>query len=92
MVKELMQEYNFEIDDIRWYLSSVFTERLLTYKDNRTDLTRFIWSGALEKELYNMEEVFLADLDDQFNRGLLDEAHLRDVFSEIDASKEKRQH
>ena len=90
MVKLLMQEYNFEIDDIRWYLSSVFTERVLSYKDDRRELTRYIWAGSLEKELYNMEEVFLDDLDDQFQRGLLDEAHLRDVFSQIEASRDKR--
>ena len=90
MVNALMKEYNFEIDDIRWYLSAVFTERLLSYKDDQIELTRHIWSGSLEKELYNMEEVFLADLDDQFERGLLDEVHLRDVFSEIEASRLKR--
>lgn len=90
MVKELMQEYNFEIDDIRWHLCSIFTERLLSYKADQVTLTRYIWAGSLEKELYNMEEVFLADLEDQFQRGLLDEGHLRNIFSEIERSRKKR--
>lgn len=90
MTQELMEEYGFEIDDVRWYLASVFAERLLSYKDNQTDLIHYLWSGALEKELYNMEESYLADLNDQFQRGLLDDVQLRAVFSEIEAARDKR--
>jgi hypothetical protein len=90
MTQQLMEEYGFEIDDVRWYLSSVFAERLLSYKDDHIDLARFIWSGSLEKELYNMEESYLADLEDQFQRGLLDDVQLRAEFAEIEAARKKR--
>ena len=90
IVSDLMDEYNFEIDDVRWYLSSIITERVLSMKDKQEEITRFIWSGRLEKELYNMEERFLADLQDQFHRDILDEPKIREIFAEIEAMKRNR--
>ena len=52
----MLEEYNLELDDVRWYCAALLAERLLSYKDNKKDLIRFIWSGELEGELYNMEE------------------------------------
>ncbi len=90
-IDQLMQEYHFEIDDIRWYMSAIMTERILSMKDKKEDLIRFVWAGTLEKDLYDMEERFLKDLQDQKDRGLTDEAHIRDMFTEIDALKRKRE-
>jgi hypothetical protein len=90
IVSDLMDEYNFEIDDVRWYLSSIITERVLSMKDKKEEISRFIWSGRLEKELYNMEERFLADLEDQFHRDILDEPKIREIFAEIETAKKNR--
>ncbi|MEW5814359.1 MAG: hypothetical protein AB1798_03050 [Spirochaetota bacterium] len=89
-IKALMAEYQHEIDDIRWYLASVMVESFFTFKDNKRDLIQKIWSGKLESELYNMEERFLVDLQNQADRGLMDEASLRELFSEIEKVKQAR--
>ena len=89
-IKTLMSEYNLEIDDIRWYLSSIMAEKLLSQKDNLPDLIKYIWSGSLEDELYNLEEQFLADLQDSFDRGITDESNIREHFSQADNAKGKR--
>ena len=86
-VKSLMQEYSVELSDVRWYLSYKTAERLLTYKDDLKGLTRLVWSGRLEADMYNMEEAFLNDLQEKFDKNLADEARVRELFSEIVAKK-----
>lgn len=86
----MLEEYNLELDDVRWYCAALLAERLLSYKDNKKDLIRFIWSGELEGELYNMEEQFVHDLQDEMERNLQDEPHIRAYLNEIDAAKDKR--
>ena len=61
-IRELMHEYDLEIDDVRWYLAAMQAERLLSYRENKRELIRLIWSGSLEGELYDMEERFLGEL------------------------------
>lgn len=87
LISKLMEEYNLELDDIRWHLASQFTARLLSMSDTPDEITKYIWSGSLEKDLYNMEENFINHLGDIFTRELADEAFLREKFSEISASK-----
>lgn len=90
-VKALLKEYNLEIDDVRWYLSEVMCQRLSSMQENPDEITRFIWSGEMSDELYNMEESFLQTLQDQLDEKTLDEAHLRDTLSEMEASRRRRQ-
>jgi hypothetical protein len=90
MVNELMKEYDVSLDDIRWYLSYLMAFKFLEYKEQVHALTRYVWSGKLEKDLYNMEEIFLAGLKDDYERRLIDEGHLRGVFTEILQEKSKR--
>ncbi len=89
-VRTIMEEYSLEIDDIRWYLSSETTEQILTYKDKPNELTRFIWSGQLVDQLYNMEDRFLKDLQDRLDRGLTDEQRAREIFADALSAKRKR--
>ncbi len=86
----LLEEHDLVLDDIRWYLASRITESLLTHSENPEEITRRIWSGSLEAELYNMEERFLADLEDQLERGLLDEQAAREHFSTARMLKMRR--
>ncbi len=86
----LLKEYDIEIDDIRWYLASLLTEKFLSFRDNKHELNYYIWSGKLEEDLYNMEEKFLLDMNDQFEKNLLDEATLRELLSEISNLKSER--
>ena len=85
-----MQEYDLEIDDIRWYLAATQAQRLLSYKGNKRELIRLIWSGSLEGELYDMEERFLGELQSLLEQGSRDEIQVRAVLREIIASREKR--
>jgi hypothetical protein len=89
-IRELMDEYDLGIDDIRWYLASVQAERLLSYRENRRELVRLIWSGSLEGDLYDMEERFLAEMQIRLDRGSRDEAQVRATLREIVASRENR--
>ncbi|MDC7233730.1 MAG: hypothetical protein PQJ58_10895 [Spirochaetales bacterium] len=89
-VKSLLEEYSLEIDDVRWYLSQVLTERLGSLQNNPDELARFIWSGALSDELYDMEERYLKTLQDQLDEKTLDENHLRDTLSEMESYRRRR--
>ncbi|MBN1412445.1 MAG: hypothetical protein JW969_16480 [Spirochaetales bacterium] len=90
MIERLLKEYELEIDDIRWYLSKQMALKFLEYSRQVHALTHYVWSGKLEKELYNMEEVYLAELKEDLERELIDESHVRGIFSEIRHEKSKR--
>lgn len=89
-IQHIIEEYNFEIDDIRWYLSELLCQKFLSYKGNEKELTRYIWSGELASALHEMEDRFVADLQDQMDRALSDEAMVREIMKEIEMSKIKR--
>ena len=89
-IQSLLQEYALEIDDVRWYLASLQALRLLGYRDDPFALTRDIWSGSLEDELYEMEEGFLNQLQMDADRGIVDEAGIRVLLQEIDVERTKR--
>ena len=85
-----MKEYDLEIDDIRWYKSWLTSQELMSYNEDIDDLVQLIWSGRLAEHLHNMEESYLEDLQDQLERGLLDETGIREVFADAYALKNKR--
>jgi len=82
-IAELLEELDLSIDDVRWYLAALQTERLLALKESPPEITRLLWSGALERELYNMEERFLAEQEQALRRGRRDEAAVRELLSEV---------
>jgi hypothetical protein len=89
-IRDLMQEYDLEIDDIRWYLSTLQAERLLAYREKKRELIRLIWSGSFEGELYDMEERYLEELQSRLDRGSRDEVQIRGILKEIVVNREKR--
>jgi hypothetical protein len=89
-VTSLLDEYNLSIDDVRWYLSRLLTESLLTHADDPESLARRIWSGTLEAELYNMEEAFVERLTDELSRGITDEQAVRDQLERARVMKIQR--
>ena len=89
-VNDLFKEYGLEIDDIRWYLSQQKAAKLLQYNEKKEELAQLIWSKGLEDELYNMEESFIEDLQDQLERNLIDESHIREICLESLNFKRKR--
>ena len=89
-IKDLLEEYGLEIDDVRWFLAARLTEKILSYRETPIDLTRMIWSGGIENELYNMEERYIEDLQDDLNRDFRDEARIREILNEVDAAKRVR--
>ena len=89
-VSTLREEYDLSLDDIRWYLASRITDSLLSQRETPEDITHRIWSGSLEGELYNMEERFLGDLQDELDRGLIDEQTVREHFDKARMLKMRR--
>jgi len=85
-----MKEFGFQIDDVRWHLCSEIAQRFLALRDHPDELTRLIWSGKVETELYDMEERYLRSLQEDLDRALTDEAHLRQLFQEVRRSKLRR--
>jgi hypothetical protein len=89
-IAALMKELDLEIDDLRWYLAAQHSERLLQYRDRPDDLARLIWSGVLERELYDMEERLVEELQRDLDRGLRDEAGVREILAKAAASRAGR--
>jgi len=85
-----MDEYNLTLDDLRWYRAKLLTDSLLTKRDTPLEITRRIWSGSLEAELYNMEELYLAQLQEDLDRGITDEQAIRDQLEQARLLKLRR--
>ncbi len=89
-VERLREEYDLTLDDVRWYLSHSISESLLSQREQREQIVRRIWSGALEAELYDMEERFLRTLQDELDRSLTDEGSIREHFEHARMLKMRR--
>jgi uncharacterized protein (UPF0548 family) len=89
-IAELLEELDLTLDDIRWFLSVRQTERLLSLKDTPLEITRLLWSGALESELYDMEERFLAEQGEALARGRRDQAVVRQLLAEAAQARARR--
>jgi hypothetical protein len=89
-VSTLLDEYDLSLDDVRWYLSVQEAERYLRYKEYPEQLAQEIWSGRLEAALYNMEERFVADVNERLARGLTSEHRIREQLGEIRAARRRR--
>jgi hypothetical protein len=89
-VQSLFKEYSIELDDIRWYLSRQSAMRLLEYRDKLDDLSRLIWSGRLEADLYAMEERFVDELQEKLDKRRSDESEIRKLIAEIEAARTLR--
>ena len=89
-IGELLEELDLTIDDVRWYLAVRETERLLALKDSPLEITRLLWSGALERELYDMEERFLAEQGEALARGRRDQTVVRQLLAEVARARARR--
>jgi hypothetical protein len=86
----MMAEEDITLDDVRWYLSAEMARRLLSYKNQPEELTRFVWKGKLADELYDMEESFVAELEEDLSRKLIDEAGVRSLLGQVRLAKRRR--
>lgn len=89
-ITSLLEEYGLSLDDVRWYLSRLITESLLSRRDDPMSIARRIWSGALEAELYNMEERFIARISEDLDTGITDEQAVRDQLESARVMKIQR--
>jgi hypothetical protein len=89
-IAELLEELDLSLDDIRWFLAVRETERLLALKDTPLEITRLLWSGALERDLYDMEERFLAEQGEALHRGRRDETAVRLLLAEVARVRARR--
>jgi len=89
-ITALLEELDLSIDDVRWYLAVRETARLLALKDTPRELTRLLWSGQLEKELYDMEERWLRELEQALRRGRRDETTVRGELRQVARARGER--
>lgn len=89
-VRELRDEFDLSVDDIRWYLCNRITQSVLLDRDEPELIAERIWSGKLEAELYNLEERFLEQLQDELERNLTDERTVREHFERARMLKMRR--
>ena len=80
LIANLLKEYSLDIDDIRWLISTRITKQLLNNKEKPIEITKLIWSGKLEADLYNMEENFMENINLDLERGLIDESWIRELL------------
>jgi len=86
----LLDEYNLTLDDVRWYLAKLLADSLMTNQDDPEEIIRRIWSGSLEAELYDMEESYLARLQEEYDRGITDEQAIREQLDQARLLKLRR--
>jgi len=89
-LEKLLKEYDIEIDDIRWFLSVQIAEEILTLQNEPRKLIENIWSGRLGDHIYQMEEHFLEKIQDELERGIIDEAKVREKMMIIKKAKRNR--
>ncbi len=90
LIANLLKEYSLDIDDIRWLISTRITKQLLNNKEKPIEITKLIWSGKLEADLYNMEENFMENINLDLERGLIDESWIREQLAEASELKCRR--
>jgi hypothetical protein len=89
-IAELLEELDLSLDDVRWFLAVRETERLLSLKERPLELTRLLWSGALERDLYDMEERFLNEQAEALSRGRRDQTAVRQLLAEVARARARR--
>ncbi len=89
-IAELLEEMDLSLDDIRWFLAVRETERLLALKDRSLEITRLLWSGRLESDLYDMEERFVAEQAEALSRGRRDQSAVRQLLAEVARARARR--
>lgn len=89
-ISEIMKTSSLEIDDVRWYLSLMKARALAELKDNPIEMVNYIHSKQLESDLYDMEQRFIDDLQEQADARRIDEATVREVLYKINREKTRR--
>ncbi|MGL1891940.1 MAG: hypothetical protein OCD02_09955 [Spirochaetaceae bacterium] len=89
-IKQLMEEYSIESNDVRWYLCNNLAFSLLDYQNDQDGLTKHLESGQLEVDMYNLEDKYIDDLQDLTDRNKIDDVNIRETFNKIAILKSKR--
>jgi hypothetical protein len=89
-IAALMDGYNLELDDIRWYLSVLMVDKFAALQPEPGRLIEYVWSGQLSDELFNLEERHLEQLEADWDSGQIDEAKVREFLLEARASRRRR--
>ena len=90
IVKQIMKESNISIDDVRWYLCLEVTKKILSLQNSPMELVDFIHSKKLEIELYEIEERYINQLENEYANQLIYEATIREILYKINREKVKR--
>jgi hypothetical protein len=87
---ELLEEQGLELDDVRWYCAEQNAEHILTLGETKRDLVYAIWSGRIESELRELGERFTEQVNQDFQKNLIDESDLHRYVQEIMNSRKRR--
>ena len=89
-IAQIIDEYDIEVDDVRWYLATGEAERVLSYNETPEDLAALIQSGRLEADWYRMEERYLEELQEKLDSAIIDESEVRKICAAIETARRKR--
>lgn len=89
-LQALLKEYDVDINDVRWYLSFDLANRMLEHVNEPVELANWVSSGRLEADMYNMEEKWIRNRQEELERGLRDEAQVREELEAVQAARVKR--
>lgn len=91
-IDELLREYDLSDDDIRWSLSLRMAETMALQleEEGLEGVARRLWSGETADALYDPVERWIRSRGDHLERGILDEGHLRDELSGMNADRISR--
>ena len=89
-VQKIIDEYGLDLDDVRWYLSVLMSEKLASFQPEPLRLIEYIWSGRLADELFNLEERYLEELEANWDSGKTYEARVREFLMETRSARRRR--
>lgn len=90
IIDELMEEYGLDLNDVRWYLCSQIANNIVNMAKIVDDITAYLWSGKIESELYNIEELYLENLKKDLKDDVKTETEIRDIFAQIFAVRDRK--
>lgn len=82
-VKQILKDHDIDTNMLRWYLSFQQMQILMEMKKDPDAMCKYIWSKQLEDRLYDMEDRFFADLEEDYRKGIKTENDIEQLARKI---------
>lgn len=89
-ITDRLAEFHLTIDDVRWYLCVEKTKEWAGLQATPFACVEWMHSKRLEADLYNMEAVFLENLQRELDERKTDEATVLEILYRINREKANR--